>query len=185
MNDARERMVQTAARLFQRHGYHAVGFRRIVEVSEAPRGSIYHHFPQGKGQLGAEAVAWSGSALVRSVSQIAASQDDIAGVLEALGERLAGWLEDSDFAAGCPVATVALELAPADGPVTDACRDVFRNWTEVLRDRLTDEGWEPAAASDFATTVVAALEGALLLARVERDATPVRTVARDLAARAR
>ncbi len=185
MGGTRERMVQTAARLFQRHGYHAVGFRRIIEESEAPRGSIYHHFPQGKEQLGAEAITWSGGALVRTVGQIAASHDDIAGTLEELGERLAGWLESSGFADGCPVATVALEVAPTDGPVTDACRDVFRDWVVVLRDRLHEEGWEPDAARAFATTIVAAIEGALLLARVERDATPVRTIARDLAARAR
>ncbi len=181
----RDRMVRVAARLFQRHGYHAVGFRRIVEDAEASRGSIYHHFPEGKTQLGSEAIAWSGSALLRTVEQVAAAQPDIAGCLTELGERLAGWLESSGFADGCPVATVALEVAPSPGPLTEACRDVFRGWVAVLRDRLRDEGWDHEAAEGFATTIVAAFEGALLLARVERDAAPLRAVARDLARRAR
>lgn len=181
MAGARERMVVTAARLFQRHGYHAVGFRRIVEESGAPRGSIYHHFPGGKEQLGAEAVQLSGAALVHSVERLARDAPDVAGVLEGIGGLLAGWLESSEFEAGCPVATVALECAPASGPVTDACREVFRGWCAVLTERLVDEGWSRADASARATTIVAAIEGALLLARVERDATPVRTITRDLA----
>lgn len=105
----------------------------------------------------------------------AAERDDVAAVLEAVADQLS---------AGCPVATVALECAPGIDASTVACRDVFRAWVDVLCGRLTAQGWGEDAARDFATTVVAAVEGALLLARVERDAAPVRTVLRDLARRA-
>lgn len=177
-------MVATAAHLFQRHGYHAVGFRRIVDESGAPRGSIYHHFPGGKEQLAVEAVERSGSALVRTVERIAADAPDVAGVLERLADLLADSLESSSYEAGCPVATVALECAPGTSSITRACQQVFRGWIGVLTDRLIDEGWGEADARDFATTVVAAVEGGLLLARVESDAEPLRAVLRDLARRA-
>lgn len=177
-------MVATAAHLFQRHGYHAVGFRRIVDDSGAPRGSIYHHFPGGKQQLAVEAVELSGNALVRTVERITADAPDVAGVLEGLADVLSGWLESSSFEAGCPVATVALECAPGIGSITRACQQVFRGWIGVFADRLVDEGWREADAADFATTVVAAVEGALLLARVEGDAQPLRAVLRDLSRRA-
>jgi TetR/AcrR family transcriptional regulator, lmrAB and yxaGH operons repressor len=185
VSDARDRMVTTAAMLFQRHGYNAVGFRRIVEESGAPRGSIYHHFPGGKEQLGVEAIKRSGEALVRTVERVTATNEDVAGILEELGELLAGWLESSEFQAGCPVATVALECAPETTSVTDACRTIFRSWIEVVADRLEVEGWEPQAAQAYAATTVAAIEGALILARVERDATVLRTVTKDLAQRTR
>jgi TetR/AcrR family transcriptional regulator, lmrAB and yxaGH operons repressor len=185
MQGSRERMVATAARLFARHGYHAVGFRRIVEESGAPRGSIYHHFPDGKEQLGAEAISFSGAMMVASVERVVAQGSDVASILEQLGELLTGWLERSEFAEGCPVATVALETASDTPRVADACRAVFRDWRQVLRDRLVAEGWDAEQADGFATTTVAAFEGALLLARIERDVAPVRAVARDLAGRAR
>jgi TetR/AcrR family transcriptional repressor of lmrAB and yxaGH operons len=184
-SDAKTRMTATAARLFQRYGYHAVGFRRIVEESGAPRGSIYHHFPGGKEQLAVDAIELSGRALLRTVETVSVEGDDVTAVLEGLAERLAGWLESSAFEAGCPVATVALECAPGIDAITATCRDVFRSWVEVLRGRLVAEGWGEDEARDFATTIVSAVEGALLLARVERDATPVRRVLRDLARRAR
>jgi TetR/AcrR family transcriptional repressor of lmrAB and yxaGH operons len=182
--DAKTRMTVTAARLFQRHGYHAVGFRRIVEESGAPRGSIYHHFPGGKEQLAVDAIGLSGRALLRTIETVAADADDVAAVLDGLAEQLSGWLESSAFEAGCPVATVALECAPGIDAIATACRDVFRGWVDVLRGRLVEEGWGPDEARDFATTIVAAVEGALLLARVERDVTPLRAVLRDLAGRA-
>lgn len=183
MADAKTRMTATAAQLFQRHGYHAVGFRRIVDESGAPRGSIYHHFPGGKEELAVAAVALSGAAMARTIEQVTAEADDVAGVLDGLAEVLAGWLEASAFEAGCPVATVALECAPGVDAITAACREVFRGWIALLRGRLVDEGWTPQEAGDLATTIVAAVEGSLLLARVERDATPLRAVLRDLAGR--
>lgn len=182
--DTRQRMLQSAARLFRRHGYHAVGFRRIIDEAGAPRGSIYHHFPGGKEQLGAEAVRLSGAALIRQVERVAGEGAEVSAVLELLGEQLAGWLEASDYADGCPVATVALECSDGPADVAQACREVLRDWIGVLTARLVDEGWEAGAARGFAVTVVAALEGALLLAKAERDTGHVRTVATELAMRA-
>jgi TetR/AcrR family transcriptional regulator, lmrAB and yxaGH operons repressor len=179
---ARDRMVRTAAQLFRRHGYHAVGFRRIVEEAGAPRGSIYHHFPGGKEQLATEAVQFAGRALVREVDRAAGDAGDLASAMVALGDLLADALEASDFADGCPVATVALETTAEVPAVATACRAVLRDWVRVLADHLGAEGWEPDDATAFATTIVAAFEGALLLARVERDVAPLRTVAAQLAA---
>jgi TetR/AcrR family transcriptional repressor of lmrAB and yxaGH operons len=178
---SRDRMVVTAARLFRRHGYHAVGFRRIVEESGAPRGSIYHHFPGGKEQLAAEAVRHAGSALVRQVDRAVAETGDLPAALEALGELFADLLDASGLEDGCPVATVALECTPDPEVVATACREVLRDWVRVLADHLGDRGWSPERAEALGTTVVAAFEGALLLAKVERDTTAVRTVAGVLA----
>ena len=52
----RERMVFSAMQLFRRHGYNGTGFREVVAHSRTPRGSIYHHFPEGKAELGVDAL---------------------------------------------------------------------------------------------------------------------------------
>lgn len=178
-------MVVTAAQLFRRHGYQAVGFRRIVEEAGAPRGSIYHHFPGGKEQLAIEAVQLAGRTLVRQVDRAAGEAADLASAMEALGEVLASSLEASDYADGCPIATVALETATDVPSVAEACRAVLRDWVAVLTDHLGAEGWSPQDAGALATTIVAAFEGAWLLGKVERDAAPIRTVAAQLAAQLR
>ena len=49
--ETRERMVEATARLIARQGYHATGVAQVLTESEAPRGSLYFHFPEGKQQM--------------------------------------------------------------------------------------------------------------------------------------
>src|SRR2546428_12569483 len=55
-NESRAKMVRSAASLIRRRGLSRASFADIVADSGAPRGSIYHHFPQGKDQLAKEAI---------------------------------------------------------------------------------------------------------------------------------
>src|SRR2546428_645296 len=55
-NESRTKMVRSAVSLIRRRGLSRASFADIVADSGAPRGSIYHHFPQGKDQLAKEAI---------------------------------------------------------------------------------------------------------------------------------
>ena len=56
----KDRIMETTAQLFQRYGYTGTGLKQIVAEANAPFGSIYHHFPNGKAQLGEEVIRRSG-----------------------------------------------------------------------------------------------------------------------------
>ncbi|MCA9793885.1 MAG: helix-turn-helix transcriptional regulator, partial [Candidatus Eremiobacteraeota bacterium] len=56
MAKGRTKMIEAAARLIHKQGYHATGLAEVVDKSGAPRGSIYHYFPRGKNQLVEEAI---------------------------------------------------------------------------------------------------------------------------------
>ena len=56
----RERMVVAAAALLRERGLSGTSFSEVIEISGAPRGSIYHHFPEGKDALAAEAIGLVG-----------------------------------------------------------------------------------------------------------------------------
>ena len=47
-SDARSRLIRVASALFRQRGYDGVGLTEILEASGAPKGSFYHHFPEGK-----------------------------------------------------------------------------------------------------------------------------------------
>ena len=57
----RDRIVEHSSQLFRRQGFAATGMKQIVAEARAPFGSVYHFFPEGKEQLGVEAIRWSGS----------------------------------------------------------------------------------------------------------------------------
>ncbi|WP_041314060.1 TetR/AcrR family transcriptional regulator [Mycobacterium sp. JS623] len=179
-SDSRDRMIQSAALLFRENGYSGTGFRDVIEHSGAPRGSIYHHFPGGKEQLAAETVAWAAAVIERRITRAAESGDPIA----ALGIFVESWrevLEDSNFRAGCPVVAVAAE-ADAGSTATDAAAAAFGRWQDLIGRTLLDSGVSRTDSRRLATTVVAAIEGAILLCRVRRDIRPLRDVHRALEA---
>ena len=61
MTDTRQRLVTAGADLFRHQGYAGTGVKQIVTAAQAPFGSMYHHFPGGKEELGAEAIRSSGA----------------------------------------------------------------------------------------------------------------------------
>jgi TetR/AcrR family transcriptional repressor of lmrAB and yxaGH operons len=183
MATTRERMLETTGRLLQHQGYAATGLNQVVTESRAPKGSLYFHFPGGKEQLAAEALERSGSTWAGSLDEVLASARTTAGAMRRWVRMLATQLEATDFAAGCPVATVALEAAPRSDAISTAATQVYQSWVALIRARLEDEGVAPSRARTAAVAAVAAIEGALVLAKSSRDTTPLRqaeTYLRDL-----
>jgi TetR/AcrR family transcriptional repressor of lmrAB and yxaGH operons len=86
-------------------------------------------------------------------------------------------LHGGDF--GCPVTPSVLEAAQ-DTSILDAGHRAFAHWEERLDTGFRGTGQEPDVAAANATLVVASIEGALVLARAERSAAPVRRVAAAL-----
>jgi TetR/AcrR family transcriptional repressor of lmrAB and yxaGH operons len=169
----RAALVEAAARLFRRQGYGATGLNEVLAASGAPKGSLYHYFPGGKGQIGVEVIGWAARRVTATLDELAAAEPTPAAVLRRYGRMVVGWLEDSDFRDGSPITTVLLELAPQEPDVTAAGRAAFAAWSAILRDGLTGTGVPVDRADRLAGLALAALEGALVRARVERDGRPV------------
>ena len=74
---------------------------------------------------------------------------------------------------------ITLEAAGAE-PIRLTAERVFNGWLAALQDGLVARGLAPAHAERRALHVLAAVEGALLLARARRDLTPLRAVRDEL-----
>ncbi|MFC6881996.1 MULTISPECIES: TetR/AcrR family transcriptional regulator [Actinomadura] len=177
--ETRERVLRTAAELFQRQGYHGTGLTQVLAESRAPKGSLYFHFPDGKEQLAAESVALSGRELAQALRAAAGEASDGRAGIVALGEYFARALEESDFSKGCPVATVALETSAASEPIRTACEGAYGDWLDGITEAL--RGWGVPDSRDVGELVLSSLQGAVMLARVRRDAGVIRTVTARLA----
>ena len=117
MSSTRERIVDASAELFRLQGYNATGVKQIVTAAQAPFGSLYHHFPGGKQELGVEVIHRSGAMygeLVMSVFDAAA--DIVTGVRDCFAGA-AEVLRATDYADACPIETVALEVASSNEPL--------------------------------------------------------------------
>lgn len=170
---SRERMIDATAELLQKQGYAGTGLAQILEVSGAPRGSLYFHFPGGKEQLACEALAASGETWKLRIESLVAGLSDPAEAAAAVCNLLADELEASQWKLGCPIATVALEAAAESEAIRDRCAQHFAGWEEMVRARLVAAGFAEPIALVAATVAISSIEGALLLARVYRSREPL------------
>jgi AcrR family transcriptional regulator len=181
MAQTRDRIVTTSAELFRRQGYAATGLKQIVAEAQAPFGSIYHFFPGGKEQLGAETIRWSGAIYGQLLPAVFDPAPDVVTGVRGFFTGAAEHLVETDYADACPIATVALEVSSASEPLREACAEVFDGWIASATDRLHDAGIEAPRARELAIAMIAALEGAFVLARALRSTEPL-AVAGSLAA---
>jgi len=170
----RERMVDSAVVLLRERSSAAVTVDAVLAHSGAPRGSVYHHFPQGRQQLLREAVERAGRHVARLIEGADGSP---AEVVEKLVEFWEHVLEESDHAAGCPVVALTVD---GDASVQPVVQEVFGLWQIRLVEAFIRDGVAADRADRLATLVIAAGEGAVLLCRAQRSAEPLRTVFEEL-----
>src|SRR5260370_6857306 len=85
----RDQMIDGAIRLLAQQGLQATSFSEVLELTGAPRGSIYHHFPEGKDQLVAAAIGLAGDRALQPLEQIAgASPEEITQLFLDMWRRL-------------------------------------------------------------------------------------------------
>lgn len=147
--------------------------KQIVIEGKAPWGSLYHFFPEGKEQLGIAAVKRYGE---RYNSLIAHKFRQALGPLEALNDLFASTtkdLLDSEFSDGCPIMAIALDAMNASESIRQACAEVIDGWVRALAFGLVDYGMDEISATDTATFIIGALEGAITLSRITRSTLPL------------
>src|SRR5437764_14185300 len=141
--NTRERIVETSAELFRTQGYNATGVKQIVTAAKAPFGSIYHFFPGGKEQLGAEAILVSGALYEQLIPAVLEpAPDPVTGVRDFFAGA-AEHLRETDYADACPIATVALEVSSVSESMRQACAEVFESWIAAGTERLEAAGATP------------------------------------------
>ncbi|PXX64151.1 TetR family transcriptional regulator [Nocardia tenerifensis] len=176
--ETRCRLIRATRGLVEKHGYFGAGLNQIIEASGAPRGSLYFHFPGGKDQLVAAAVAEAGAEIAALIAAVPPGDTAAAAtsLLTAFGDRL----EASGWHQGCPVAAVTLDVSAANDAIQTECAAAYSAWETALRDRLQADG--RANADDLAASILAMVEGGLLLARAQRSREPLERVARTIRA---
>ena len=175
---SRAKMVRSAASLIRTRGASATSFSEVVADSGAPRGSIYHHFPQGKEQLEGDAIKWTSERVL--AHQRACQATTASGVLECFIDMWRQVVIASGGAAGCVVAGVAVDTMPEAEALMAVVRSTFQSWVDLLADQFAATGIRADRARSIAVATLAAMEGALILCRAERSVRPLEIVAIEL-----
>jgi AcrR family transcriptional regulator len=161
----RDRILYAAAELFRRQGYSGTGLKQVVAEAGAPFGSLYHHFPGGKEQLGGEVIVTGGAFFKALVTAVYDTEIEPEASVRAVFDGAADTLVATDFQDACPIAVIALEVASTNEALRMATAAVFDDWTASLAERLGERG--------RALAILSALEGAFVLCRATRTTEPM------------
>jgi AcrR family transcriptional regulator len=175
-SDSRQKMIESAAVLLAMRGLDGTSLNDVLARSGAPRGSIYHHFPEGKDQLVDAAIALAGERALQVLDAV-----DGRPPREVTAFFLDIWravLQRSGLRAGCAV--LAVTVATDSAELLDHAAAIFRAWRGRLADLYVLGGVGPDVAARLAATLVAATEGAVVVSRAERSMDAFDLVAAQL-----
>ncbi|MEA4838155.1 MAG: TetR family transcriptional regulator C-terminal domain-containing protein [Rhodospirillaceae bacterium] len=179
MNEtSRDKLIDAAALLFLRQSYQGTGVEDILRATGLSKGSFYHFFPS-KESLG-EAVArrQQDRVLARWTASLQKENARAPERLTLLLDGIAARMEKTDFAAGCPLGTLAQEMAALSDPIRAILADGMTHLEKLLERWLHDgqkQGDIPAdlPADTLARGLWAAIQGALIMSKTRRSTAPL------------
>ena len=170
-------MLVAAAEVLRERGAAGVTIDEVLARSGAPRGSVYHHFPEGRGQILREALEYAGYVITESIDEAAGENAGV--LLRRFVELWENALVTSDYTAGCPVLAAAVGSGE-EQQLTAVAGEIFSRWREASKQAYLREGFDDAEASALADTTLAAMEGAVVLCRSVRSLQPLHSVAAQM-----
>ncbi len=168
----RDRLVQTAMRLFWEKGFGSTSVADLLQAAGVNSGSLYHFFPGKQDLLLAVLDAYRAGIHEMLLAPAWDGVDDpIERVFALLGRYRQG-IVDTDCAYGCPIGSLALEIHEPDPPVREALAKNFTAWTDAIAVCLADAGPRLPKTLDrreLAEFVLTTMEGGVMQARTHRD----------------
>lgn len=178
----RQRIVELAAPIFNQRGFAGCSMQDVMDATGLEKGGLYRHF-SSKEELAAEAFRF---AVQNSVKIRTEGLESISSALEKLRRIVRQFVElPSPTPGGCPVMNTAIDADDGNPALRKLAVQAVTNWKarlaaiveEGIRRREIRKNTDPGRV---ANTIIAALEGGLMISRLEGTKTALRDVQESL-----
>ena len=174
----RRKIVAAAAPIFNQRGYEGSSVNDLMEATGLKKGGIYRHF-SSKEELAAEAFdyTWKAARDAR-LSHV----DEKANSVEKLKQLVANFVDHrSPVTGGCPILNTAIDADDGNRVLRARVVKALRWWLTRLQTIVKEAKQRGEARADVdpsavATLIVASLEGALMMSRLQRNDDALRRV---------
>lgn len=171
----KNKLIWTAAKLFQEKGYNGVGLSEILAASGVPKGSLYHHFPKGKSDLALAAANFVNGEMTRIIDEAFGSASTYQDGAATLFHKLAKLFDLMGQHSACPVSHI-LFGEPNNVEFRKRTADVFDAWIALIVAHAERLGETPDAAKAGARHLFLVLQGGWTLARARQDSSELRSL---------
>jgi TetR/AcrR family transcriptional repressor of nem operon len=169
----RERIIAEAAAIFNKQGFAGSSMQDIMEATGLEKGGLYRHF-QNKEELAAESFRY---ALAKAVKIRTEKPDRSRGAVAHLRSLVRRFVETpAAVPGGCPLMNTAIDADDGNPVLRSLVREGLADWRKRLselvelgiRNREISPKTQPRRV---ANTIIATLEGALMISRLEGTKT--------------
>jgi TetR/AcrR family transcriptional repressor of lmrAB and yxaGH operons len=162
-------------RLFQQRSYHGVGLSEILTEADAPKGSLYHHFPGGKAQLAIAAVESIAADYEAAFARWRTRGRSAAEIVRTLARAQAQWLTSTEWQQAGLFAVLTLGAVPEAPELHSALARIHARRQQLLEQALCEDGVDDTRG--LAVLALAALDGGMIQAAAARDTSLLRLAA--------
>jgi len=178
----RARIVEEAAALIHERGVASTTLEDVKVAAEVSGSQMYHYFPD-KNELVQAVIDYQADAIVNNQGQLLRSANGV----EAWRKMVISEAKRTKAKGGCPLGSLGGQLAECDPEARVLIAAGFDQWAAAISDGLRSldaDGKLPSGIDpdDLATTLLATLQGGLLLAQVQRSTRPFETAVNTLLA---
>jgi TetR/AcrR family transcriptional regulator, transcriptional repressor for nem operon len=174
----RRKIVEAAAPIFNKRGYEGSSLSDLMEATGLKKGGIYRHF-SSKEELAAEAFDYTWETAWNARLQ---HVNEKANGIEKLKQLIASFIDHrSPVPGGCPILNTAIDADDGNPILRAHVAKALRSWlsrlqTIVDQARARGETQPSVDPQAVATLIVASLEGALMMSRIQRTDEALRRV---------
>jgi TetR/AcrR family transcriptional regulator, transcriptional repressor for nem operon len=178
----RARIVEKAAALIHERGVAGTTLEDVKAAAEVSGSQLYHYFPD-KDELVQAVIDYRAGTIVDHQRNALGGADGV----EAWRDMVITGVRLAEAKRGCPLGSLGGQLAESDPEARALIAAGFDQWAAAIGDKLRSlhaDGQLPPGIDpdDLATTLLATLQGGLLLAQVHRDIRPFETAVDTLLA---
>jgi TetR/AcrR family transcriptional regulator, transcriptional repressor for nem operon len=172
----RERIIRQAAPLFNQRGYDGSSLNEIMAATELEKGGIYRHFAS-KQELAAAAFDYAWAEAMRARRH---DIDSVANSLDKLKRYIANFVERrGTVPGGCPLLNTAMDSDDGNALLRNRARRALENWQNFLGSIVTQgikkgEIRREVSKTKLANLIIATLEGAVMIGRLEQNLDALR-----------
>ena len=178
----RQRIIELAAPLFNQRGFAGCSMQDIMEATGLQKGGLYRHFAS-KEELAEEAFRYS-------LKQAAKIRTDALDPTQSAVERLREVIEQfverpSPVPGGCPILNTAIDADDGNAVLRKLAHEGLKEWRAriagIVKEGIArNEIRKDVDPGAVANTIIAGLEGALMISRLEGSRGALRDVRRWL-----
>jgi TetR/AcrR family transcriptional repressor of nem operon len=180
----RQRIVEQSAAVFNRHGYSGTSMSALMDATGLEKGGLYRHF-ESKQDLAAAAFEYAWETVSeprrRGLENCATSLDKLLLLVQNFVEQ-----PPRTLPGGCPLLNTAIDSDDGNPVLRGKARVALEQWRTGIADivRQGQKSRELRGEIDptaVATVVIAGLEGAVMMSRLEKTREPLRAIGEHLA----